>query len=53
MLLAILKLGSGFLIGRTVGKYIAQNQLSATLGVGLTIALVLLVCTLLDRVFIV
>lgn len=53
MLLAILKLGSGFLIGRTVGLYIAKNQLSATLGVGLTIALVLLACTMLDRLFLV
>jgi len=53
MLLAVLKMGFGFLIGRTIGLYIAKNQLSATLGVGLTIALVLLVCTMLDRIFVV
>ncbi len=45
-----LKLTLGFVIGKTVGLYCAKNELSPILGMSLTVALVLLACTLIDRI---
>lgn len=49
MLVMVLKLVSGFVIGSVVGRYCAKNELSGILGVALTVSLVLLACTLIDK----
>lgn len=51
MLVMFLKLVLGFVIGSTVGRYCAKNELSGVLGVALTVSLVLLACVLIDKGF--
>jgi len=51
MLAGLLKMTFGFMIGRTIGTYCAKNELSPILGIALTVACVLLVCTLIDQGF--
>lgn len=51
MLIAILKMGSGFFIGQLVGKYCAKNELSPILGICLTVVCVVAVCLLIDKGF--
>ena len=49
MLPMIIKLTLGFMIGRVIGTYCAKNELSPILGIALTVACVLLACTLIDK----
>jgi hypothetical protein len=49
MLTILLKLTSGFLIGKMVGRYCANNELSPILGIALTVACVLAACLLIDK----
>ena len=51
--MVILKLLSGFMIGKFVGVYCARNELSPMLGLALTVSLVLLACGLIDKVLLV
>lgn len=51
--IAILKLLTGFMIGKYVGIYCARNELSPMLGLALTIGLVLLACGLIDKALLV
>jgi len=48
---AMLKLLSGFLIGKTLGLYCSKNELSPILGIALTVVLVLLSCVIIDKGF--
>jgi hypothetical protein len=48
----LLKLGSSLLIGKSLGQYFRKNELSPILGIGLTVALTLLVCVLIDKVLV-
>jgi hypothetical protein len=49
MLTIVLKLISGYFIGKAVGRYCAKNELSTILGISLTIACVLMACVLIDK----
>jgi hypothetical protein len=51
MLASLIKLVLGFMIGRTIGQYCAKNELSPILGIALTVAVVLAMCTVVDRTF--
>ncbi len=51
MILGLLKMLTGFMIGRSVGKYCAKNELSPILGIALTVAFVLAACLLIDKGF--
>jgi hypothetical protein len=49
--IALLKLFTGFFIGKSVGQYCARNELSPILGIALTVASVLAACVLIDKGF--
>ncbi len=51
-MIALLKLGLGFFIGKSIGHYCSRNELSPMLGIGLTVALTLLACALIDKVLV-
>lgn len=51
MFIAVLKMGSGFVIGSFVGRYCAKNELSPILGIALTAVSVIAVCLLIDKGF--
>lgn len=51
MLVAILKMSSGFIIGSFIGRYCSKNELSPILGITLTFVSVVAVCLLIDKGF--
>lgn len=51
MLGGVLKIITGFIIGRSVGKYCAKNELSPILGIALTVSFVLVACLMIDMGF--
>jgi hypothetical protein len=49
-MIVLLKLGSSFFIGKSIGQYFHRNELSPILGIALTVACVLAACILIDKV---
>jgi hypothetical protein len=47
-MIVLLKLTLSFLTGRAIGQYCRKNELSPMLGIALTVACVLAICTLID-----
>lgn len=50
-MIALLKIGLGFLIGKSVGQYCSKNELSFSLGIALTVVLTLTACVGIDFLF--
>lgn len=50
MIVAFFKIVSGFVIGASIGKFTAKNQLSPILGISLTVSGVLLACVIIDKI---
>lgn len=50
-MIVILKMLSGYIVGMSIGRYIAKNELSPILGIALTVASVLAACVLIDKGF--
>jgi hypothetical protein len=51
-MIPLLKIMSGFLIGKSIGQYCHKNELSPILGIALTVTCVLAICILIDKVLI-
>ena len=50
-MIPLLKIMSGFFIGKSVGQYCSKNELNFTLGIALTIVLTLAACVGIDHLF--
>lgn len=51
IVVGLLKLITGFMLGKFIGVYCARNELSPILGIALTVVSVLLACVLIDKGF--
>lgn len=51
LMIGMLKLCSGFFIGKSIGYYSSKNELSPMLGISLVVVLTLAACVGIDHLF--